>query len=155
MSRYLLAGQVVVVLPAVLRTAPRDRVGGAAQLRAGAVRVDVEAGGQVPQGAVRLRDELLERAGVARGENQAVTQRVGLPAAAGVGHAEPGARAAGGVLELVGTRVRAVVADEVRGRVRLGGGPADDLRPGVLGLPEDVEPVPERVDQVAVVAHGV
>src|SRR5690348_17100767 len=31
-SRYVLAGQVVVVLPAVLGTAPRDRVGGAAQL---------------------------------------------------------------------------------------------------------------------------
>src|SRR5579859_844247 len=107
MSRYLLAGQVGVVLPAVLRTAPRDRVGGAAQLRAGAVRVDVQAGGQVPQGAVRLRDELLERAGVAHGEDQAVTQRVGLPAAAGVGHAEPGTRAVRGVLELVGTRVRA------------------------------------------------
>jgi 3-oxoadipate enol-lactonase len=84
LAGYLLPRQAGVVRPPVDRAAPRRGRCAAAQLRAGAVRVDDEAGGHVLQRAVRLRHELLPRAVVARGEDQAVAQRIALPAAAGI-----------------------------------------------------------------------
>src|ERR1700722_1514590 len=140
------------VLPGIGGATPRRGRGAAAQLRAGAVGVDVQAGGNVPQRAVRLRNELLPRTGVAVGQDQPVAQRVRGPAAARIGHAEPGPRTLGSVLVLESTRVSAVVEDEVRRRVALGGGPPSDDRARELVLAERIEPVAEPVDLVAVLA---
>src|ERR1700726_3208496 len=63
-------GQVGVAPPGVGGAAPRRGRGAAAQLRTGAARVDVQAGGDVLQRAVGLRDELLPRTGVACREDQ-------------------------------------------------------------------------------------
>src|SRR5690242_14184037 len=73
-SRRGLPGQVGVVRPGPGGATPRAGSGGAAQLRAGAVRADVQAGGGVLQRAVRLRDELLPPAGVGGAQHQAVLQ---------------------------------------------------------------------------------
>src|ERR1700722_11775428 len=148
------AGQAGVVPPGVGRATPRRGRGAAAQLPAGACRVDVQAGGDVLQRAVGLRDELLPGPAVARREDQPVAQRVSGPAAAGVGHAEPGAGTLGRVLEPERTLVRAVAADEASRRVALGGGPSGDDRARALVLPEDVEPVAEPVDLVPGAAAG-
>src|ERR1700722_1405317 len=146
------AGQAGVVPPGVGRATPRRGRGAAAQLPAGPGRVDVQAGGDVLQRAVGLRGELLPGPGVARREDQAVPQRIGGPAAAGIGHAEPGAGTPGRVLEPERTGMRAVLADEVRRPVALGGGPPGDDRARGLVRMERVEPVAEPVDLVAVTA---